>query len=307
MKTEVEVAIDPRAEWRQMYREAWRIERDFFYAPNFHGLDLKQAERVYSAFLPGIASREDLNALFREMTGHLVVGHTFVAGGTEPKQDKVGVGLLGADYRVVDGRYQIARILKGESWNPKLKAPLTQPGVVIKEGEFLLGVNGQDLRGDDDLFRHFQATAERQTVLRVGPRADGSGARQVTVVPVASEEGLRLRTWMEANRARLDERTGGRVAYVYVPDTGSGGFANFNRYFFSQVGKEAIIVDERRSALGTLQRRGEVGDRERRRLARRRGGPGPCPRQEGSGPSAREGDRCDPRAARQGPAGPTHA
>jgi tricorn protease len=252
LKTEVEVAIDPRAEWRQMYREVWRIERDFFYAPNFHGLDLKEAARVYAAFLPGLASREDLNALFREMTGHLVVGHTFVAGGTLPKQDKVGVGLLGADYRVADGRYQITRILKGESWNPKLKAPLTQPGVVVKEGEFLLGVNGQDLRGDDDLFRLFQATAERQTVLKVGPRPDGSGSRQVTVVPVPSEEGLRLRTWMEANRARVDERTSGRVAYVYVPDTAFGGFANFNRYFFSQVGKEAIIMDERFNHGGSI-------------------------------------------------------
>jgi tricorn protease len=179
------------------------------------------------------------------MTGNLVLGHTFVGGGQEPKQDAVSVGLLGADYKVVNGRYQFARILAGENWNPKLQAPLTQPGVNVKSGEFLLAVNGTDLKGDDDVYRLFQGTAGQQTVLSVGPSADGARSRQVTVVPVPSESGLRLRTWMEDNRRRVDEATGGRVAYVYIPDTFAGGFANFNRYYFSQVGKEAVILDER--------------------------------------------------------------
>ncbi len=245
LKAAIEVYVDPRAEWRQMYREVWRLERDFLYAPNFHGLDLKAAEALYAPFVDGIASREDLNDLFREMTGHLAVGHTFVGGGAQPKQDRVDVGLLGADYRIASGRYQFAAVLAGENWNPKLQAPLTQPGVGVKAGEFLLAVNGQDLRGDDDLYRLFQGTAGKQTVLTVGQSADGVGSRQVTVVPIASEESLRLRSWMEANRRRVDELTGGRVAYVYLPDTAAGGFANFNRYFFSQVGKEAVIIDER--------------------------------------------------------------
>jgi tricorn protease len=252
LKSAIEVYVDPRAEWRQMYREVWRLERDFLYAPNFHGLDLAQAERVYAPFVDGIASREDLNQLFREMTGNLVVGHTFVSGGAQPKQDRVAVGLLGADYRVVDGRYQFARIFAGENWNPKLQAPLTQPGVNVRAGEFLLAVNGQDLRGDDDVYRLFQATAGKQTVLTVGPSASGTASRQVTVVPIASEEGLRLRTWMEDNRRRVDELTGGRVAYVYIPDTAAGGFANFNRYFFSQVDKQAVILDERFNHGGTI-------------------------------------------------------
>jgi tricorn protease len=252
LKSPVEVYVDPRAEWRQMYREVWRLERDFLYAPNFHGLDLRAAERLYAPFVDGIASREDLNQLFREMTGHIAVGHTFVAGGTQPKQDAVGVGLLGADYRVAEGRYQVARILSGENWNPKLQAPLTQPGVDVKAGEFLLAVNGEDLRGQDDVFRLFQGTAGKQTVITVGPRADGTGSRQVTVVPVPSEEALRLRTWMEDNRRRVDQLTGGRVAYVYIPDTFAGGFANFNRYFFSQVGKEAVILDERFNHGGSI-------------------------------------------------------
>jgi len=245
LKAAIEVSVDPQAEWRQMYHEVWRLERDFLYAPNFHGLDLKEAERVYAPFLEGISSREDLNDLFREMTGNLVLGHTFIAGGAEPKQESVSVGLLGADYLVANGRYQFARILSGENWNPKLQAPLTQPGVSVKAGEFLLAVNGQDLRGDDDVYRLFQGTAGKQTVITVGPSVDGSRSRQVTVVPVPSETGLRLRTWMEANRRRVDELTAGRVAYVYIPDTFAGGFANFNRYFFSQVGKEGVVLDER--------------------------------------------------------------
>ena len=245
LKAAIEVSVDPQAEWRQMYHEVWRLERDFLYAPNFHGLDLKEAERVYAPFLEGISSREDLNDLFREMTGNLVLGHTFIAGGAEPRQESVSVGLLGADYLVANGRYQFARILAGENWNPKLQAPLTQPGVSVKAGEFLLAVNGQDLRGDDDVYRLFQGTAGKQTVITVGPSVDGSRSRQVTVVPVPSETGLRLRTWMEANRRRVDELTAGRVAYVYIPDTFAGGFANFNRYFFSQVGKEGVVLDER--------------------------------------------------------------
>jgi tricorn protease len=245
LKTSLEVYVDPRAEWKQMYHEVWRLERDFLYAPNFHGLDLKQAEKVYAPFVEGLAGRDDLNHLYQEMTGNLVLGHTFVGGGYEPHQDAVDVGLLGADYRIANGRYQFARILSGENWNPKLQAPLTQPGVNVKTGEFLLAVDGQEVRAVDDVYRAFQGTAGRQTVITVGPNADGTKSRQVTVVPTGDESGLRLRTWMEDNRRRVDEATGGKVAYVYIPDTAAGGFANFNRYFFSQVGKEAVILDER--------------------------------------------------------------
>jgi tricorn protease len=245
LKTALEVRVDPRAEWRQMYREVWRIERDFLYDPGFHGLDLCEAAKVYEPFIDGIGSRDALNALFTEMTGHLVLGHVYVWGGAQPKQNPVNVGLLGADYRVVDGRYQFARIFTGENWNPKLTAPLTQPGVVVKEGEFLLAVNGQDLKGEDDIYRLFQNTANRQTALTVAASSDGKDSRNVTVVPIASEREIRLRAWMEDNRRKVDELTGGRVAYVYLPDTFAGGFANFNRYYFSQIGKEAVILDER--------------------------------------------------------------
>lgn len=237
--------VDPKAEWAQMYHEAWRIERDFLYDPNAHGLDLKKAERLYAAFLPGLAHRSDLNTLFAEMTGHLTVGHTFIRGGAMPKEAPVKVGLLGADFRVVDGRFQVARILPGENWNPKLQAPLTQPGVNVKEGNFILAVNGKEIRADREFCAAFMGTAGKQTVLTVAEKADGTASRSVTVVPVESEGALRLRSWMEANRQRVDEATEGKVAYVYLPDTAEGGFTNFNRYFYSQIGRKAVILDER--------------------------------------------------------------
>jgi tricorn protease len=242
---ESSLRVDRLAEWHQMYREAWRIERDFLYDPNFHGLDLAKAAQAYAPFVDGLGSRADLNVLFEEMTGHLSLGHTFIRGGKPSPQHAVGVGLLGADYRVADGHVQFARVLAGENWNPNTLAPLTQPGVNVAAGEFLLAVNGQPVEGNGEVYRYFEGLAGKQTVLRVGPTPDGKGARNVTVVPLASEGPLRLLSWMETNRRLVEQRSGGRIAYVFVPDTGAGGFANFNRYYFSQVGKEAVIVDER--------------------------------------------------------------
>lgn len=239
------VWVDPRAEWRQMYHEAWRIERDFLYDAKLQGLDYGRAEAFYARYLDGIGARADLNVLFEEMTGHIGVGHTFIRGGAEPHQNAVHTGLLGADFVPVDGRWRISRILRGENWNPKLVSPLSQPGVNVAEGEFILAVNGRPVDTSSEIYRWFDGLAGRQTILTVGPRADGAGSRQVTVVPVASEDGLRLRTWMEDNRKKVDQLSGGRVAYVYLPDTANGGFVNFNRYYFSQVGKQAAIIDER--------------------------------------------------------------
>ncbi|MFI5165680.1 MAG: PDZ domain-containing protein [Thermoanaerobaculales bacterium] len=249
---DLKVYVDPRAEWRQMYHEVWRIERDFFYDPHYHGLDLAAAEKAYAPYLDGIANRDDLNRLFEEMTGNLTVGHMFVRGGAQPKADKIQVGLLGADYTIDHDHYRIARIYNGENWNPELKAPLTQPGVNVKEGEYLLAVNGRELTGRDEVFSLFQETAGKQTVIRVGAGPDGKGARDVTVVPIADEENLRHLAWVEANRRKVDELSGGRVAYVHLPDTAGGGYTSFNRYFFAQVGKQAAVLDERFNHGGDL-------------------------------------------------------
>ncbi|HXX45320.1 MAG TPA: PDZ domain-containing protein [Candidatus Acidoferrales bacterium] len=249
---DMEVYVDPRAEWKQMFHEVWRIERDFFYDPHYHGLDLAAAEKAYEPFLDGVTSRADLDYLFGDMLGYINVQHMFVGGGTMPDIKRIKVGLLGADYTIENGRYRFSRIYNGENWNPELHAPLTQPGVNVKEGEYLLAVNGRDLRGDDEVYSFFQETAGKQTVIKVGPNADGSGSRDVTVVPVDDETALRNLAWIEGNRRNVDELSGGKLAYVYLPDTGGEGFTNFNRYFFAQVGKEGAVIDERFNGGGQL-------------------------------------------------------
>jgi tricorn protease len=247
-----EVYVEPRAMWKQIYNETWRIERDFFYDPHYHGLNLEKAKKKYEPYLEGIASREELTYLFEECLGELTVGHMFVGGGEAPAPTKVKGGLLGADYSLENGRYRIAKVYDGENWNPGVQAPLTQPGVNAKVGDYILAVSGRELRAQDNIYSFFEETAGKQVSLKIGANPDGKDAREVTVVPVESEEGLRHLAWIEGNRRTVDRATGGRVAYVYVPNTAGGGYTSFNRYFFSQVGKEAAIIDERFNEGGQL-------------------------------------------------------
>jgi tricorn protease len=248
----LEAKIDPLAEWKQMYHETWRIERDFFYDPNFHGLDLKAAEKRYEPFVGGIGSRSDLNYLFAEMLGNVVVSHLGVGGGEQLDVKRVQTGLLGADFHIENGRYRFARVFNGENWNPDARAPLTQPGVNVVAGEYLLEVNGRNLTSSDNVYRYFEGTANKQVKIRVGADPSGANAREVTVIPVPNENRLRNLAWVEDNRRKVDQMTGGRVAYVYLPDTAGGGQTNFTRYFFAQVGKQAVIVDERFNGGGQL-------------------------------------------------------
>jgi tricorn protease len=248
---EMEVQVDPRAEWKQMYHEAWRIQRDFLYDPTLHGLDYEATKKRYEPWLATVGHRADLNYLFDEMLNNIVVGHHFVRGGDIPNPNFVPGGLLGADYTIENGRYRFARVYNGENWNPNLRAPLTQPGVEVKAGEYLLAVNGRNLTASDNIYQFFEATAGKQVVIRVGPNPDGAGSREVTVVPVGSEGALRNREWMDSNRRKVDELSGGKLAYIYLPDTGGGGYTNFNRYYFSQIDKEGAVVDERFNGGGT--------------------------------------------------------
>lgn len=243
--------IDPRAEYRQMYRETWRIERDFFYDPHLHGLDLKKIETNYQPYVNGIASREEFTYLSNEMLGEVEVGHMFVRG---PHQEYKGPkpGLLGADYDIDRDRYRFAKIYNGQNWTPGLTAPLTLPGINVNVGEYLLAVNGRELHASDNLYSFFDGTAGQQTVIRVGTKPDGSDARDVTVVPVDSEHGLRNIDWIETNRRKVDQLSGGKVAYIYMPNTAGAGYSNFNRYFFAQLDKQAVVLDERYNEGGLI-------------------------------------------------------
>jgi len=242
----------PREEWAQMYRETWRIERDWFYDPHYHGLDIAAAEKRFAVFLPGLASRSDFTYLTHEMISYLSVGHLWVSGGAQPQTDRVSVGLLGADYSVEHDRFRFAKIYNGENWNPGLMAPLTQPGVNVHAGEYLLAVNGRQIHADREVYAYFQQTAGKQTTITVGPNPDGSDSRDVVVVPLANEHALRNLAWIEDNRRLVDRLSGGKLGYVYMPDTQYGGFTNFNRYFFAQVNKEGVILDERYNHGGQL-------------------------------------------------------
>ncbi|MGH9446250.1 MAG: S41 family peptidase, partial [Terriglobia bacterium] len=248
----MQVYVVPREEWSQMYHEVWRIEHAFFYDPHFHGYDIDAAEKEFAAYLPGLASRDDLNLLFREMLSYMSVGHMFVNGGYEPPAPKVSVGLLGADYKIENNRYRFTKIYNGANWNPQLHAPLTQPGINVKAGEYLLAVNGRELYGTDNIYSFFQNLAGKQVSLKVGPNPNDTGSRIVTVIPVSSERALRNLDWIAGNRRKVDQLSGGKLAYVYLPDTAVGGFTNFNRYFFSQVEKEGAIIDERFNHGGQL-------------------------------------------------------
>jgi tricorn protease len=250
----LEVYVDPRAEWRQMYREVWRIERDFLYDPGFHGLDLKAIGQKYAPYLDGIASRDDLNYLFEEMLGELTLGHVFVGGGDVPEVPRVRGGLLGAEYTIENGRYRFQRVLSGENWNPdpRARAPLTQPGVNVVGGEYLLAVDGREVKATESVHRYFEKTAGLSVVLKVGPSPDGKGSREVTVVPLDSESVLRSLAWIEGNRRKVDALSNGRIAYVYLPDTAGEGYTNFNRYYFAQTDKEGAVIDERFNGGGFL-------------------------------------------------------
>jgi tricorn protease len=252
--SDIQVMTDPRAEWKEMYREAFRLQRAFFYDPSYHGLDLAATERFYEPYVDALGSRGDLDYLFAEIFGNLTVGHLFVfssesgRGADAPPRN----GLLGADYTVANGRWRFAKIYAGENWNPQFRAPLTQPGVNVHVGDYLLAVNGVSLAPNVSIDEALAGLADKSVVLRVGPNADGSSAREVTVVPLASEGELRHLAWIDQNRRTVDRLSGGKLAYIYVPNTANEGYARFNRYFFAQQNKAGAVVDERYNGGGNI-------------------------------------------------------
>jgi tricorn protease len=242
----LQVRVDPRAEWRQIYDEAWRINRDYFYDPGMHGADWTAMGEKYEAFLDHLATRSDLNRVLQWMSSELAVGHHRVGGGDRRREaDEVPGGLLGADFEIAGGRYRFAKVYGGLNWNPDLRAPLTEPGVAVREGEYLLAVDGVDLFATENVYARFENTAGKIVRLTVGPDPDGKVSRVVEVVPIEDEGALRNRAWVEGNLRKVEKATGGRVAYVYVPNTTNLGHTYFKRYFYPQANKQAIIVDER--------------------------------------------------------------
>jgi len=250
----IQVKIDPQDEWPNIFNEAWRVNRDYFYDPGMHGADWDAMKVKYSTFISEVSCRSDLYRVMQWMCSELAVGHHRFTNRGDRMADPESVpgGLLGADYKVSNGRYQIDKIYGGLNWNPSLRSPLTEPGVNVNVGDYLLAVNGKDVSSSDNLYMFFENTANKITSITVGPNAGYKDSREVNVVPLSSEYALRNRDWVEGNLKKVDEATDGQVAYVYVPNTAGAGHEYFKRYFFPQAHKKAIIIDERFNGGGQI-------------------------------------------------------
>ncbi|MEJ7912296.1 MAG: PDZ domain-containing protein, partial [Chitinophagaceae bacterium] len=243
--------VEPAKEAEQIFREGWRYQRDFLYVNNTHGAPW---DKVYSWYKPWIAHvqhRSDLNYIIDILGGEISIGHSYTSGGDFPELASVPVGLLGADYEKDNGFFKIRKIYTGENWNPDLRSPLSGPGIDVQEGEYLIEVEGRPLTASMNLYSLFEGTANRQIKIKVSKTPSATGGRLITVEPVASEAGLRSRGWIESNRRKVDALSGGKLAYVYVPNTGNPGYTSFNRYYFAQQDKKGAVIDERNNGGGS--------------------------------------------------------
>ncbi len=250
----IQVKITPKDEWKNIFNEAWRVNRDYFYDPNMHGVNWLAMKTKYAALIPDIASSNDLYRIMQWMFAELSVGHhSFSAtGDRRVSQTEIPGGLLGADYETKNNRYRITKIYGGLNWTPELRSPLTEPGVTVEVGDYILAVNGTEVTADKNFYSYFENTAGKIIILKVGASADDAKARMVKVVPIANESALRNRDWVEGNMRKVSEATDGQVAYVYVPNTTTQGHEYFKRYFFPQANRAAIIIDERFNGGGQL-------------------------------------------------------
>jgi len=242
--------VDPRQEWRQIFDETWRMEQQYFYDPNMHGLTWAAIRARYEPLLQFVQRREDLNELLVEMIGEMQVGHNRIGGGDLYAATPVDVGLLGADFKVENNLYRIDKIYRGDRWNPFLVAPLATAGVDVAEGDAILAINGHPLDASVNIFSLLEGTAGKQVSVTVSRDGTQKGAHTAIVIPIPSEAALRQWTWVEANRDYVERKSDGKVAYVYLPDTADDGYTFFNRMFFAQVDRPGLIVDDRRNSGG---------------------------------------------------------
>jgi tricorn protease len=252
VKVALKTKLNRPEEWKQIFEEAWRYERDYFYDPGMHGRNWNEVYEKYAPLIPYIRHRTDLTYVLDQMNGELSVGHSFVGGGDFPEVEKPSVGLLGADLTPENNHWKITRIYTTESWNPELSSPLDRPGAKIEEGYYLVGINGKEITDRDDPYQFLDGTLDVQTIIHINKTPDFTGSWQEIVKPIASEYNLRQRAWVEDNRRMVDKLSDGKLAYVWVPNTGGGGFVSFNRYFFAQQDKKGAVIDERFNGGGLL-------------------------------------------------------
>ncbi|MBZ9610459.1 S41 family peptidase [Rheinheimera maricola] len=247
---EVRSFVDPAQEWQQIFNDAWRMQKEYFYDAKMHGINWQAIYDKYQPMLKHVQRREDLNDVLVEMIAELQVGHNRIGGGDVHQEGSSKAGLLGADFAINNGKYQFKTVYQGDRWSPFLKAPLNVPGAAAKAGDYLLAVNGRELSANDNVFALLDNTLGKQVVLSIADDARGKNQRNITIEPVANDSQLRLWHWVEQNRQLVAEKTDGKVAYVYLPNTADGGFYFFNRMFFAQTDKPAVILDERKNGGG---------------------------------------------------------
>ncbi|HLR49241.1 MAG TPA: PDZ domain-containing protein [Candidatus Sphingobacterium stercoripullorum] len=246
--------VDPVAEWNQIFNEVWAMQKEFFYVENMHGADWDAIKEKYSKFLPYVSHRSDLGYLLNEMMGEMVVGHNYIYPGDEPSSPSVSTGVLGADLLQDKGYYKISKIYDTQNWNPSLYAPLAQPGMKAQEGNYIVGIDGQDLKHTENIYQLLEFKVDKQVVLHLNSKPEFGGSWEVTVKPISfgKEMGLRTMAWVEGNRKKVDRLSDGQIAYVYMPNTGREGYDYFNRYYFSQMDKKALLIDERNNGGGSV-------------------------------------------------------
>lgn len=245
------IKVNPLDEWQQIYREGWRYQRDFLYVDNVHGAPWNEIYEWYKPWVSHVRHRSDMNYIIDILGGEVAVGHSYTRGGDFPEVNSVPIGLLGADYEFVNNGFQIKKILTGEQWNPALKAPLSQPGATATVGEYLVAINGKPIDPNTNFYSYFEGTANQPTKIQLNSKPSLEGARTLLVVPVANENQLRSIDWIEGNRRKVDELSEGKLAYVYIPNTGQPGYTSFNRYYFAQQDKKGAIIDERNNGGGS--------------------------------------------------------
>jgi tricorn protease len=263
----LEMEVDPPAEWKEIFNDVWRQERDYFFEPAMNGVDWPAVREKYAQLLPYVADRYDLTFIMGEMIGELSNSHTYVGGGDTPDLHPVNIGLLGADFEAdpAHGLYRFKKIYPGENWDPRLRSPLTEPGVGVNQGDYLLAVNGRPLRMPENPDEAFMNTANENVSLTVNSTPSEDGAREVVVKPLSDDFGLHELNMIDTNRHKVDEATGGRVGYVYLPDMGAAGLNEFVKQFFPQIRKEGMIFDVRYNGGGFVDQL--IFERLRRILA----------------------------------------
>jgi tricorn protease len=249
--TGIRIQVDPRAEYAQMLRDGWRFMRDFLYVDNTHGAPWDEVWDWYSSWLKDVNHRSDFNLLLDMLSGEIAVGHSYVRGGDYPELDNPGTGLLGADLSEDGGFYRIDRIYATEESTVGTEGPLAVPGMDVAEGDYLLAIDGKELRAPTNPFQLLEGTAGRTITITVNDRPSMDEAREVVVEPAGSEGQLRTLAWVSANQKKVDELSGGRLAYVWLPNTGQGGYEYFNRMYFAQQDRKGAVIDERNNGGGS--------------------------------------------------------